>query len=877
MNLKFIQKIFISLLIINSIFSENKTPLQSLNLDPNVFNLQSIKFDKVSPYPIQQEYLFKELSNSPNDYGSFLINLKSFVDTFSSKETIENTSSLIYQVFNKIPKQFNQDVVDLTKAYYFLRFPNRFSDKKEIDALVQRAKNKKMSAYNSLLAALLLEKHLNPKRPDLKIKRDFESLLLKSVHDKNADAMFFYALGNFYLNFFKRQNSLTKLRLITLNFEKSRARDHRNRNLFVSITSKYIQLHDYYSQNNINMPFAFEELVFRRVILLDPKNPMAHNNLADLYSNQNVQLKEALKEAKIATSLDPSNPYIMDTLGYCLYKNKKYQDSVETFLKAIKIDDNQAIIYFHLASSYYDLKKYQLAIKNFKKSIDLDPRNSLTLNNLAYLYSELNQNLDEALIMCKLALKAAPKNPAYLDTLGWIYYQTGRYKEAKDILEKVLIIDPESKESQAHLSEILLKLNPNYKKEIHKQTIHHKHTPLKSSSKDAYNLLYQSIINAKNIFIKNNKKGVKKSDLKIFYDQLISLSSSQGDYAKLSLFMKEFENLRIDSNQLQNTSSIKPQVHPLDDFFNFFPKKPQLFIHAKHKALIKLYSKIFSYFTKSMPINEQIQKKIIKELPKQMAISLFKPNKNTKLQIFACSKLNKNKIQFIHRNLELFTGRPIQIPGFKDTQTKIQSINLNTYQLQIFDVNIFIYIKDNYLIVSNSLLATRNLPHKTKNSLRSNAQFLSYIKSANNFSYEIQLFSDDFSSLNTQLDKSTLDVIKQITPEFDVLDKIKSYMVFLNVVNDTVYELEFIKAKKELQIKQIIKSIEIASKQFEKSLEKDKDYQIESEILVQNGIIKIKTKMNYFSSFIESIINKFQLDPQHLKDIYKLKKDNNND
>ncbi|PCJ17603.1 MAG: hypothetical protein COB02_13345 [Candidatus Cloacimonadota bacterium] len=102
-------------------------------------------------------------------------------------------------------------------------------------------------------------------------------------------------------------------------------------------------------------------------------------------------------------------------------------------------------------------------------------------------------------------------------------------------------------------------------------------------------------------------------------------------------------------------------------------------------------------------------------------------------------------------------------------------------------------------------------------------------------------------------------------------------MVFLNVVNDTVYELEFIKAKKELQIKQIIKSIEIASKQFEKSLEKDKDYQIESEILVQNGIIKIKTKMNYFSSFIESIINKFQLDPQHLKDIYKLKKDNNND
>lgn len=866
--------------------ARDKTSLEMLNLDPSIFNLQTVKFDKVSPYPIQQEYLFKDYSSNPNNLGSYLINLNSFVNTFSEKETLDNTSSLIYQIFNNPPKQFNKSTVELTKAFYFLVLPEQFKDAKLLEAFVKKVKTTKTGAYNCLLTALILKKKLNSKKLDLKVKRDFEAILLKAVHGTNADAMFFYALGNFYFNFFKDQNTLTKLRLITLNYEKSRARDHRNRNLFVYITSKYIELHTHYQEHNINMPFAFEELVYKRVILLDPKNPMAHNNLADLYSNQNVQLKEALKEAEIANKLEENNPSILDTLGYCLYKNKKFKKSVEVFKKAIQLDPSQAISYFHLASAYYDLKKFPLAIVNFKKAIELEPNNSLTLNNLAYLYSELNQNLDEALIMSQRALKRAPKNPAYLDTLAWIYYQQGRYKEAKTILDKVLVIDPESVESRAHLDAVEAKLNPNATKTP--KVEHHDHDQgshpqekqiFKSSSKNAYDLLYQSILNAKDSYIANNQNNLKKADVKVFYDQLISISSNQGDYIKLYQFMKEFETLDLSKNTEVKTteSALSPQFN---SFYNFFPEKPQLFVHAKKSALTKMYNKAFEIWSKNSKLEidlTSIQQRIIQELPNQLAISLYKPNADTKLQILACSKLTEQKLQTIHKNLEIFAGRPITIPGNQDIHIEIQSLNLHTYQVKAFGTSIFIHLKDQHLIVSNSIVATNNLPHDDKVSLNSNVSFINFLKSAKDFKHEIKLFSDDFSSFNQGLDKQTLAIIKEVTNDFNLLENIASYIAFLNFDNNTFKELEYIGAKSSDQVKSLVQSIESASKHIEDTLLKNNSHKITSEIVVKDSIIEISTEISNLDQFIQTIIDKVKLNYKHIEKLVKPKKDNNND
>ncbi|MDY0083216.1 MAG: tetratricopeptide repeat protein, partial [Ignavibacteriaceae bacterium] len=56
-------------------------------------------------------------------------------------------------------------------------------------------------------------------------------------------------------------------------------------------------------------------------------------------------------------------------------------------------------------------------------------------------------------------------NSSYLDTIGWVYYMLGNYKEAKFYLEKAIETGGESAVMLDHLGDIEFKLD-NQKKAI---------------------------------------------------------------------------------------------------------------------------------------------------------------------------------------------------------------------------------------------------------------------------------------------------------------------------------------------------------------------------------------------------------------------------
>jgi tetratricopeptide (TPR) repeat protein len=59
-------------------------------------------------------------------------------------------------------------------------------------------------------------------------------------------------------------------------------------------------------------------------------------------------------------------------------------------------------------------------------------------NFLAYCWAQKGERLDEALALIEESLKSEPKDPAYLDTKGWILLKMGRVDEAKSVLTKAL-------------------------------------------------------------------------------------------------------------------------------------------------------------------------------------------------------------------------------------------------------------------------------------------------------------------------------------------------------------------------------------------------------------------------------------------------------
>jgi tetratricopeptide (TPR) repeat protein len=70
--------------------------------------------------------------------------------------------------------------------------------------------------------------------------------------------------------------------------------------------------------------------------------------------------------------------------------------------------------------------------------LKMQPRDPGLNNDLGYTWAERGENLARALEMIQLAVAAEPLNPAYLDSLGWVYYKRGNFERAREYLSRAV-------------------------------------------------------------------------------------------------------------------------------------------------------------------------------------------------------------------------------------------------------------------------------------------------------------------------------------------------------------------------------------------------------------------------------------------------------
>lgn len=89
-----------------------------------------------------------------------------------------------------------------------------------------------------------------------------------------------------------------------------------------------------------------------------------------------------------------------------------------------------------------------------RRVLEQDPADARANNHLGYFLAERGRSLEEALTRIQNALKAEPRNWAYLDSLGWVYFKLDRIQDALEKLEEAIIIheDPILRE---HLGDVL--------------------------------------------------------------------------------------------------------------------------------------------------------------------------------------------------------------------------------------------------------------------------------------------------------------------------------------------------------------------------------------------------------------------------------------
>lgn len=115
------------------------------------------------------------------------------------------------------------------------------------------------------------------------------------------------------------------------------------------------------------------EVHYRKAIEIDPRQPLAANNLAYLMLVNGENSDVALSLAETARRSLPNSPSTADTLAWAYYYKGTYGFARDLLEDATKAQPGDATMQYHLGMVYSKLKDKSDAVTHLKKAISLDP------------------------------------------------------------------------------------------------------------------------------------------------------------------------------------------------------------------------------------------------------------------------------------------------------------------------------------------------------------------------------------------------------------------------------------------------------------------------------------------------------------------------
>lgn len=102
----------------------------------------------------------------------------------------------------------------------------------------------------------------------------------------------------------------------------------------------------------------------------------------------------------------------------------------------------------------YTAGQKDLSAQMMEIALELEPDNPIAANGVAWDLAVRGKDLNRALTLVEIALKKEPRNAAYLDTKGWIYFQMGDLHRALVWLEAAVRRDPNHPELRFNLARV---------------------------------------------------------------------------------------------------------------------------------------------------------------------------------------------------------------------------------------------------------------------------------------------------------------------------------------------------------------------------------------------------------------------------------------
>lgn len=149
--------------------------------------------------------------------------------------------------------------------------------------------------------------------------------------------------------------------------------------------------------------------------------------------------------------------------GLILNDRKRYDEAMEVYREMVKEIDPKldidrkmslkdvrrdisleglntlSIIYQSMGDCQHAKGDTARSFEYYETALEFDPGNTVAANNYAYFLAISGQDLDKAEQMSEQSMRnGGGDNPTNMDTLAWIYYLKGKYKEAYELQSKAI-------------------------------------------------------------------------------------------------------------------------------------------------------------------------------------------------------------------------------------------------------------------------------------------------------------------------------------------------------------------------------------------------------------------------------------------------------
>lgn len=201
---------------------------------------------------------------------------------------------------------------------------------------------------------------------------------------------------------------------------------------------------------------------FYQTVKLDSSRFMVWSSLIN--TSYELRDHEAMeKDSRTALELFPNQGVLYLLNGIAHNSLKHYDDAIkilnegELFTRTDTYMNVQLLSV--LADAYNNLERYEESDETFEKALRKDPNNPLILNNYSYFLSLRGEKLERAAEMSRKSNVLEPRQASYQDTYAWILYQKKEYEEALEWILKAMKSGGEkSGVIVEHYGDILFKL-----------------------------------------------------------------------------------------------------------------------------------------------------------------------------------------------------------------------------------------------------------------------------------------------------------------------------------------------------------------------------------------------------------------------------------